>query len=148
MLGYLVQKHALPLASLAEVGDVVDPELERFPEEVFGFYGDYFGQAFGVEQEAIAHSGKIILMPSKSILPGPDTSQYAVLVHKSVPSIPLFLRQGGFVLKVGQLLSRAELDQINPRVNEVNDQNGFDKVYLAKGCDLRDVPKGEVILKI
>lgn len=131
LVGYLL-KH-LHDTNVFMPSDVVDPEAEVFEEELLSFYGKDFAKNLGIESEP-RRRDVLLLANERSLVPGLPTDMYLVMLKVGAPDVADYIRRGSYVLKKHRLLTKEELLEKNPRVVEVNDSDGRDRVYLFEPC--------------
>jgi len=113
--------------------DVVDPDKEVYPEEVFYFYGNYFGDTFGYPREPAAKG--FLIYPSDAQLIPDVTEDYVLVTAKaSVTSMPQYLRRQGYVMERVRAVTDEELAR-NPRMLPAAQESGYIQHYFYKQCD-------------
>lgn len=113
-----------------DLDDVHDPEMLVYPEEVFHFYGNYFGDELGYPAEEKT-KGFRLMTGSWRIIPGSVPEYVLVTAEAKFEPMPEFIRRNECVFqKVGRV-SDGELAP-NPRVAEVSNENGHSQIYWYK----------------
>ncbi|MDO8415192.1 MAG: hypothetical protein Q7S87_03150 [Agitococcus sp.] len=104
-----------------------DPEQMIYPEEVFQFYGNYFGTEFGYEKEPIT-KGFLTMKSEKGLIPGINPEYVLVTAVKKFNVMPEYIRRGAYVLRKVGPVSEEELAR-NPRVRLVSEEDQHPNIY-------------------
>lgn len=133
--------YLLSFCERRDIYDVADPEKLLYEEEVFYFYGNYFGNQFGIAQEP---QRKVLILEYRTISLNQKPDLYAVFLPMAdTKPLPAYIRRGGFVMEFLRELSREELDEENSRINLVNDETGYHRGHLYQKCEA--APEGTFV---
>ena len=114
MCMYLIGKLHLRTPS-----DVVDAQKEIYPEEIFQFYGNYFGDEFGYPAES-KMNGFTVIQNHRGLIPDMPPNYLLVTAFAKYSDVmPVYIRRGAFVMQRVRPVSEEELAR-NTRVREVS----------------------------
>lgn len=137
---YIRQK----LKTEVDATDVVDPERQFYPEELFNFYG---GTDFAAELGYVVEPktpGFQLFPDAERIIPNAPAGHILVEAKPEVGDMPSYLRRGGFVMQRVRALTDEELAR-NPRVLEASTASGHTRHFWYVGCE---APAGVAIVKV
>lgn len=105
--------------------DVHDPETLVYPEEIFNFYGQKFGDQFGYPAEAVT---KGFLLLFKNVIPDVDQALLLVTAEAKFEPMPEYIRRDEHVMKLVRKVNEEELAR-NPRVAAGCADDGHTQIY-------------------
>ncbi len=129
LLAYLCKQ----MLEAGDSDDFADPTQPLYEEEVFHFYGDDHAARFGYESEP-RRKDVLVIANERSVCPTLPTDHLLVFLKAGVEDVPEFVRRQAFVMQKVRQLTEQELLEGNPRIVEVNKQDGIDRVYLFRPC--------------
>lgn len=122
--------------------DIVDPDTLLYPEEVFGVYGGYYGDLFGIAREEPA-KGILILwdLRAKHLKNVPAEGEL-VIGEPCVKEMPEYIRREGYVMQRVRAVSEQEMKD-NPNL-----ANGHPNEKLFWYVEHPDAPLNAVIVPV
>lgn len=121
----LVQYLRTKITGSVGCADVHDPETDVYPEEVFGLYGNYYGDGFGYPRVTPA---KGFMLLFDNIIPEVDPSLILVTATAEHNPMPEYIRREAYVMKKVSKVTADELAR-NPRVALFAKEDGYSQIY-------------------